>query len=151
MDDWLSGTGSGMAGGQGHDEGVERRGRTALSDSRRAADYAAISVSSVPVAIATQVKQVSEKNQQIRTQTAPGNTKSEDTAANGADAKKNDQSLAGALGALLVIGLASPFLELANPGSGVIGLFILFLGLSIAFRMTAAKPSDVDGPYSITV
>jgi len=140
-----------MAGGQGHDEGLERRGRTALSDSRRAADYAAISVSSVPVAIATQVKQVSEKNQQIRTQTAPGNTKSEDTAANGADAKKNDQSLAGALGALLVIGLASPFLELANPGSGVIGLFILFLGLSIAFRMTAAKPSDVDGPYSITV
>ena len=50
---------------------------------------------------------------------------------------------------LFFIGLASPFLALRDPGSGLIGLVILFVGLSIAFRMTAAKPLDVDGPYSV--
>jgi hypothetical protein len=56
----------------------------------------------------------------------------------------------GALGTLVLLGLASPFLELSSPGSGVIGLVILFVGLSIAFRSTAAKPLDVDGPFSVT-
>ena len=32
----------------------------------------------------------------------------------------------------------------------LLGLVILFVGLSIAFRMTAAKPLEVDGPYSVT-
>ncbi len=48
-----------------------------------------------------------------------------------------------------MVGQASPFLELQNPGSGLIGLVILFVGLSIAFRMTAPKPLDVDGPYRL--
>ena len=50
---------------------------------------------------------------------------------------------------LLLMGIASPFLELASPGAGLIGLVILFVGLSIAFRMTKARPLDVDGPYSV--
>jgi hypothetical protein len=51
---------------------------------------------------------------------------------------------------LALFGIASPFLELADPIHGLIGLVILFVGLSIAFRLTASKPLDVDGPYSVT-
>jgi hypothetical protein len=47
-------------------------------------------------------------------------------------------------------GIASPFLKLEYGASGIIGLVIVFLGLSIAFRMTAAKPLAVDGPYNVT-
>ncbi len=58
--------------------------------------------------------------------------------------------LVAAFGYLLIIGIASPFLELQSPVHGLIGLFILFIGLRIAFQMTAAKPLEVDGPYSAT-
>jgi hypothetical protein len=51
---------------------------------------------------------------------------------------------------LIFIGLASPFLELRDPLHGVIGLVILFVGLRIAYTMTAAKPLEVDGPYPVT-
>jgi hypothetical protein len=45
------------------------------------------------------------------------------------------------LGKLIQVGLTSPFLELkTDPGHGVIGLIILFVGVSIAWKMTAAKP-----------
>lgn len=50
---------------------------------------------------------------------------------------------------LLFIGLASPFLELRDPVHGIIGLVILFVGLRIAYSMTAAKPLEVDGPYPL--
>ena len=66
------------------------------------------------------------------------------------EAARRDTSVSKLLGQLLLFGLASPFLELQNPGSGLLGLVILFVGLSIAFRMTAAKPLEVDGPYSVT-
>jgi hypothetical protein len=51
---------------------------------------------------------------------------------------------------LLMLGLASPFLELEDPLHGLIGLVILFVGLRIAFQLTAARPLDVDGPYRVT-
>lgn len=51
---------------------------------------------------------------------------------------------------LLWRGLASPFLDLQNAFHGIIGLFILFIGIRIAWTMTAAKPLAVDGPYSIS-
>jgi hypothetical protein len=47
-------------------------------------------------------------------------------------------------------GIASPFLKLQHGFSGIIGLVILFVGLSIASRLTAAKPLAVDGPYPVT-
>ena len=44
------------------------------------------------------------------------------------------------LGKLIQIGLASPFLELKSDAfRGLIRLVILFVGISIAWRMTAAK------------
>jgi hypothetical protein len=59
-------------------------------------------------------------------------------------------NLAVAIGYLMLIGVASPFLELQSPLHGLIGLFILFIGLRIAWQMTAAKALDVDGPFSAT-
>jgi uncharacterized protein (DUF983 family) len=47
-------------------------------------------------------------------------------------------------------GLASPFLKFRNPFNGIMGLLILFVGLSIAARLTAAKPLAVDGPFPVT-
>jgi hypothetical protein len=43
------------------------------------------------------------------------------------------------LGRLVVWGIASPFLELQQGVSGIIGLVILFVGLRIAYRMTKAR------------
>jgi hypothetical protein len=54
-----------------------------------------------------------------------------------------------AIAVLVGIGLVSPFLGLAEPVSGAIGLVILFVGMNIAWRMTAATERVVDGPYSV--
>jgi hypothetical protein len=56
------------------------------------------------------------------------------------------------LGRLALFGLASPFLEVAgNPVGGLIGLVILFVGIRIAARITAARPAQVFGPFSPSV
>ena len=52
------------------------------------------------------------------------------------------------IGSLLFAGLASPFLELQDPMHGVIGLIILFVGIRIAWQLTAAKKLDILGPFS---
>ncbi len=100
-------------------------------------------------------------------------TKSEDAAKTPAEAKKADpdadeadsadeskaapdakaggepeeqMGLGMALVTLLFVGLASPFLALASPGQGLIGLVILFIGIQVAWRLTAATALVVDGP-----
>ena len=52
------------------------------------------------------------------------------------------------LGVLVMIGLASPFLEMSAPMHGIIGLIILLVGLQIAWRITAARKLDIVGPVS---
>lgn len=48
------------------------------------------------------------------------------------------------LGQVVAAGLASPFLELqADPRRGLIGLIILFVGMKIAWKLTAAKAQSV--------
>ena len=44
-------------------------------------------------------------------------------------------------------GLASPFLELRGGVSGVIGLFILFIGIRAAWSLTAGSEYRISGPY----
>jgi hypothetical protein len=56
-------------------------------------------------------------------------------------------SPAAVLTSLLIIGLASPILELANPIGGVIGLLILMAGIVMAWRITAAKRFEIVGPF----
>jgi hypothetical protein len=46
-------------------------------------------------------------------------------------------------GQLIAWGIASPFLELKQGVSGIIGLVILFVGIRIAYRMTKARRQPV--------
>ena len=49
---------------------------------------------------------------------------------------------------MMIIGLASPFLELAEGSSGFIGLIILFVGMRFAWKMTAGHGNvKVEGPF----
>jgi hypothetical protein len=52
-----------------------------------------------------------------------------------------------AVATLFAIGLASPFLELADPLRGLIGLVILFVGIQIAWKMTGRPKLLIDGPF----
>ncbi len=52
------------------------------------------------------------------------------------------------VGKLALLGLASPFLDLSDLTHGAIGLIILFVGLRIAWRMTAGKSVDIVGPLT---
>ena len=51
---------------------------------------------------------------------------------------------------LLRFGIASPFLELRDPIHGIINVVILVVGLRIAWRMTAAEATTVQGPFRLT-
>ncbi len=72
-----------------------------------------------------------------------------DSAAVTAEAPAKPKMGAGkAIGLLLMFGLASPFLELASPIQGLIGLVILFVGIQIAWKTAAGKhQAMVEGPY----
>lgn len=51
---------------------------------------------------------------------------------------------------LLPIGLMSPILELRSPVHGLINAVILYVGLSLAWRGTAAQRAAVEGPFRLT-
>jgi len=114
--------------------------------------YAAISMSSVPIMISYAVKNESAKNHQAAAANSSDSSTStgQDAGQPGSAAPAEKINWGAAVGQLALVGLASPFLELQDPAHGILGLVILFIGLSIAYRMTAAKPLDVDGPYSVT-
>jgi hypothetical protein len=64
---------------------------------------------------------------------------------------KSDTNLGVALLGLAFIGLASPFLELQDPIHGIIGLVILFVGIRIAWQLTAGPKVDILGPFTVGV
>ena len=92
--------------------------------------YSAVSLSAVPIAIS-----------QWRHHGAPAHVQ-------GAESSQTSMNVPRAIGVLALLGLASPFLELANPLHGIIGLIILFVGLRIAWKMTAGRKIEVTGPIS---
>jgi hypothetical protein len=96
--------------------------------------YLAVSFSAVPIAISLHMKQ---KSAHQAAQASDSTTASEPK-----------MSAIKAAGVLTLIGVASPFLQLSDPMHGVIGLVILFVGLRIAWRMTAAKPVNIVGPIN---
>ena len=77
------------------------------------------------------------------TDTAPDNTPTEAKTNNA----RQGPGLAGIAGRLVVLGLASPFLQLQTGASGVIGLIILLVGMRFAWRMTRGVQITIDGPY----
>ena len=57
------------------------------------------------------------------------------------------RNLAAAVGYVMLIGLASPLLQLQDPVHGIIGLVVLLVGICIAWRLTEAKPAEIVGPF----
>jgi hypothetical protein len=110
--------------------------------------YVAISLSAIPIGISYAIKHEAPHHSapaSSANSTAPEGQSETQTSTSEPTKKINWGAF---LGQMALLGLASPFLELQDPVHGVIGLFILFIGLSIAFRLTAAKPLEVDGPYN---
>jgi hypothetical protein len=106
--------------------------------------YAAVSLSAIPMAISQ------SRNQEPSAQTpnssqatrAATNDSSSDT-----DAPPVAHSFGAAVGYLALLGLASPFLDLQNPGHGILGLIILSVGIRIAWRLTAGSDVQILGPF----
>ena len=96
--------------------------------------YMAVSLAAVPIAISQHMKQ---RSAQLHAQVSGSVA---------VDAPK--MSPAKAIGVLALIGLASPFLELANPAHGIIGLIILFVGIRIAWKITVGRQVNILGPLS---
>ena len=103
--------------------------------------YFAVSVSAVPIGISYAIKN-------------PDVLKTENAAAPEAGAKVDvsdtqppddvaQLSLGSAIGALVVLGLTSPFYGLSDM-SGLIGLIILFVGIQIAWQITGTRKIAVE-------
>lgn len=95
--------------------------------------YIAVSMAAVPIAISHHMKQ---------------NSAQQPEASNPATAAQPKMHPLKPLGVLVGIGLASPFLDLADPAHGVIGLIILFVGIRIAWRLTASRTVSIVGPVN---
>jgi hypothetical protein len=94
--------------------------------------YMAVSLAAVPIAISQQMKQRSaQQHAQV---------------GDAATAHAPKMSPAKALATLAFLGLASPLLALADPAHGIIGLIILFVGIRIAWKITAGRPVKILGP-----
>jgi hypothetical protein len=96
--------------------------------------YAAVSLSAVPIYI-SQVKHRNEHAAKSTQSNPPVNTAAKTSAAK-------------VIGTLVLLGLASPFLDFADPVHGLIGLVILFVGIRIAWRLTGGKPATIVGPLN---
>jgi len=96
--------------------------------------YLAVSLSAVPIAIS----QFKHRHEQQQTQAAP----------NSSDSGQKKMDLGRAIGVLVLLGVASPFLDLQNPSHGLIGLIILFVGMRFAWKFTAGRPFEVTGPLN---
>lgn len=109
--------------------------------------YAAVSIAAVPMAIAQ-----FSKEKKSRPQTQMTQSQSED-GQQAAEAPPRKVNVGAAIAYLIGLGLASPFMDLmAEPLQGLIGLVILFVGMRIAWRLTAGRPAvDVSGPFQNAV
>jgi hypothetical protein len=135
--------------------------------------YAAVSMAAIPVGISQYMKQEKAKKQGLVRLTSPGDIQArratptdpnttvvvpEPEAIQSADnvsrvtenppARKPKLGIGAAFAMLALAGLASPFLELADPLHGVIGLVILFVGVRIAWKITQGVQHEVVGPFS---
>jgi len=126
--------------------------------------YFAVSVAAIPLGISQYIKDQKERHHGLVRSSSPAATSpqqedvSSDSSQDGAGpdnppstSHKAKPSLGAVLTGLLLLGLASPFLELSNPMSGIIGLVILFVGIQIAWKLTAGKTVDILGPFGESV
>jgi hypothetical protein len=113
--------------------------------------YASISLASIPILISYSMKHHHARQQQTAQISATDSSSTSETPGESVNAGTQQRHInwTAAIGQLAMWGIASPFLELQDPVHGLIGLVILFVGLRIAYRLTAAKALSVDGPYRV--
>jgi len=124
--------------------------------------YSAVSIAAIPIYVAQMVKEKKAEKQtmvQHPLRQPSGATQQNDPAPSDtpilqksppqapAAPKKPSMGFGAALGLAVLVGLASPFLELQDPFHGIIGLIILFVGIRIAWRLTAGVKVDILGPF----
>jgi hypothetical protein len=123
--------------------------------------YAAVSMSAIPIALfyhpaAEQKQTINQTTSSATSSPNPAeNAQASDEASSTARDANSTRSpmtrLFMALGQLALIGLASPFLELAEGVGGMIGLIILFVGMRFAWKTTAGRMNiPVEGPYQVS-
>jgi hypothetical protein len=105
--------------------------------------YIAVSLAAVPIAVSQHMKQKS-----AHAQPSTSDSSANSSTANDSHSSPPKMSVARAMGVLTFMGLASPFLALSNPTHGLIGLIILFVGIRIAWRITANRQVGIVGPLS---
>jgi len=116
--------------------------------------YAAVSMAAIPMAISQAIKEKKDgppaRVEQPSTSPAKNASPANGTATSPGPqpAPKEKMGLGAALVGLALIGLASPFLELQEPFQGLIGLVILFVGIRIAWQITAGPKIDILGPFT---
>src|ERR1017187_815989 len=122
--------------------------------------YAAVSMAAVPIWIHYAGKQKESEQQKIgaeqrQFETEFGQQHQTSSPHPSAPPRRAERqtSFGGAVAQLLLVGIASPFLELWERGPNIgwmIGIVILVVGIRIAWRITAAKPMVVYGPFENT-
>jgi hypothetical protein len=125
--------------------------------------YSAVSLAAVPIAITQFAKQKKIHEQQEQTQNQKlqeeqrqfekeFNQPQQPTAipASGTKPPSKKIGFGKAVGALVLLGLASPLIGLFEnlPLQSLIGLIILSVGIRIAWRTTAGKTVEIHGPYN---
>ena len=112
--------------------------------------YAAVSIAAIPIAISYQAKEASEAASVHSRQPQPS-TDGQSAQPDQPQTSASHPSFGTALLQLLLIGLASPFLELQDPVHGIIGLVILAVGIRFAWKITQGSArANIDGPYDIS-
>jgi hypothetical protein len=120
--------------------------------------YAAVSMAFIPIMVYYVAK---EKSGHKQVQTQPGakpqgdqgvkDSSSQPDANQNSPAPRTRPSPAALLGQAILLGLASPFLQLQSGISGVIGLVILLVGMQFAWKITRGHPKIlIDGPFQIS-
>jgi uncharacterized protein (DUF983 family) len=108
--------------------------------------YAAVSLAAVPIAISYHLKAKSQ-SESVQPQQQQSTTHAENSQPDQTQPKPKP-SFGTAILQLLVLGLASPFLEMQDPLHGIIGLIILLVGIRIAWQITAgSRRASIEGPY----
>jgi hypothetical protein len=111
--------------------------------------YAAVSMAAIPIWIhyasqhhqnASQQQKLAEEQRQLENESG---RRPEAPAAERPSPNKGKM-----LVSLALLGLASPFLELTSPVHGLLGLFILLIGIRIAWQITGRKLPALDGPFA---
>ncbi len=113
--------------------------------------YAAVSMAAIPVAI----HEYKTKPAQITGAPPPPDSPSvhpyPGDVPEPAQSNSQPASFGMAVLTLIGIGLASPFMELADGFGGIIGLFILFIGVRAAWSLTAGHDfatNEISGPFA---